>query len=104
MIIEMRTYKTKPGMRPRFLETFMAKSVPEHAAIGMKVLGPFLSVDDPDTYFWMRGFPDMASRELMRARFYDGKVFKQELENVLIPMLEKYDVTLVDDPKGLIRW
>jgi len=23
---------------------------------------------------------------------------------VLIPMLEKYDVTLVDDPEGLIQW
>ena len=46
MIIEMRTYKTKPGMRERFLEVFRAKSIPAHAEIGMKILGPFNSVED----------------------------------------------------------
>jgi hypothetical protein len=29
----------------------------------MKILGRFLSVEDPDTFFFMRGFPDLASRE-----------------------------------------
>jgi hypothetical protein len=36
MIIEMRTYKTKPGMRSRFLEIFNEKTVPAHREIGMK--------------------------------------------------------------------
>ena len=35
MIIEMRTYKIKPGRRAEFLEIFRAKSIPAHAAIGM---------------------------------------------------------------------
>jgi hypothetical protein len=34
-IVEMRTYKTKPGKRPEFLEIFRAKSIPAHAEIGM---------------------------------------------------------------------
>jgi hypothetical protein len=41
MIIEMRTYKTTPGMRSRFLEIFHSKSIPAHREIGMKILGPF---------------------------------------------------------------
>jgi hypothetical protein len=41
MIVEMRTYKTKPGCRARFLEIFRARSIPAHAEIGMKILGPF---------------------------------------------------------------
>jgi hypothetical protein len=104
MIIEMRTYKTKPGRRTEFLEVFHSKSVPAHAEIGMKILGPFLSVEDPDTFFFMRGFPDLASREPMKAKFYEGKLWKEELENILMPMLEKYDAVLVDDPAGLVRW
>ncbi len=51
MIIEMRTYKTKPGLRAEFLEMFRTKSIPAHVEIGMKILGPFLSVEDPDTFF-----------------------------------------------------
>ena len=104
MIIEMRTYKTKPRLRSRFLEIFRAKSIPAHTEIGMKILGPFLSVEDPDTFFFMRGFPDLPSREPMKAKFYEGDLWKGELENVLLPMLEKYDVVLVEDPDNAIRW
>lgn len=104
MIVEMRSYKTKPGKRAEFLEIFRTKSVPAHAEIGMKILGPFLSIEDPDAFFFMRGFPDLASREPMKAQFYEGQLWKQELESVVMPMLEKYDVMLVDDADGLIRW
>ncbi len=52
----------------------------------------------------MRGFPDLPSREPMKAKFYEGALWKGELENVLMPMLEKYEVVLVEDPEGLIHW
>jgi len=104
MIVEMRTYRTKPGCRSRFLAVFREKSVPAHAAIGMKILGPFLSVEDPDVFFFMRGFPDLASREPMKAQFYEGELWKSELEQILMPMLEKYEVVLVDDPENLVQW
>ena len=104
MIIEMRTYKTKPGRRSRFLEIFQRKSIPAHAEIGMKILGPFLSVEDPDIFFFMRGFPDLPSREPMKAKFYEGELWKRELEHVLLPMLEKYEVVVVEDAEGLVQW
>ena len=104
MIVEMRTYKLKPGMRKRFLEIFRARSVPAHAEIGMKILGPWLSIEDPDTFFFMRGFPGLASREPMKAKFYEGDLWKNELEQLLMPMIDKFDVVLVDDAEGLIHW
>ena len=104
MLIEMRTYKTKPGLRGEFLKIFESKTVPEHQKIGMKILGPFLSVEDADTFFWMRAFPDMKTREAMRNRFYEGKLFKEDLEQNLVPMLEKYDVVVVEANEGLGSW
>jgi NIPSNAP len=104
MVIEMRTYKLKPGKRAEFLEIFRSKTMPEHAKIGMKILGPFPSIEDLDTFFFMRGFPDLQSREPMKAKFYQGELWKRELENVLLPMLDRYDVVLVDDPENLIHW
>jgi hypothetical protein len=104
MIIEMRTYKTKPGTRTKFLEIFRSESIPAHREIGMKILGPFLSIEDPDTFFFMRGFPDLASREPMKAKFYKGDLWKSELETILMPMLEKYEVVLVEDSEDLIHW
>ena len=104
MMIEMRTYKTKPGKRAEFLDVFRSRSMPAHAEIGMKILGPFESLEDPDVFFFMRGFPDLPSREPMKARFYEGDLWKRELEDLLLPMLENYQVVLVDDPHGLVRW
>jgi hypothetical protein len=104
MIIEMRTYRLKPGSRAQFLEIFRSKCVPAHADIGMKILGPFASVDDPDMFFFMRGFPDLASREPMKAKFYDGELWKGELEQLMMPLIEKYEVVLVDDSEGQVRW
>jgi hypothetical protein len=101
VIVEMRTYRTKPGLRSRFLEIFKTRSMPAHAEIGMTIVGPFLSVDDPDTFFFMRAFPNPASREPMKAAFYEGELWKRELESVLMPMLDQYDVVVVDDEDEL---
>ena len=104
MIVEMRTYKLKAGCREAFLETFRAKSMPAHAAIGMKVAGPFVSIEDADVFFFMRGFPDEASREPMKAQFYEGTLWKDELEGVMMPLIERYDVVVVEDSANTIRW
>jgi hypothetical protein len=48
MIIEMRTYKLKPGTRTRFLDMFQSKVCPGAHGHRHEVLGPFVSVDDPD--------------------------------------------------------
>jgi hypothetical protein len=50
MIIEMRTYNVKTGRRAEFLKTFESKVRPEHEKIGMKILGPFLSIEDEGTF------------------------------------------------------
>jgi hypothetical protein len=104
MVVEMRTYKLKPGTRERFLEVFRTQSVPEHRRLGMKILGPFLSIEEADTFFFMRGFPDLPSRERLKASFYEGELWTRELENVLMPMIDRYDVVLVEDPTHLIHW
>lgn len=104
MIIEMRTYKTKPGKRAEFVKIFKSKSLPAHQEIGMQILGPFLSVEDPDTFFWMRAFPDLKSRGPLKDQFYEGKLWKQELEQKLLPILQKYDVVVVEAKNGLGSW
>ena len=104
MIVEMRTYRIKSGLRDRFAEIFLARTMPEHARLGMKIAGPFLAVDDADVLFFMRGFPDQAARETMKAEFYEGDLWRNELEGVMMPMLASYDVVVIDDRDERIRW
>jgi hypothetical protein len=104
VIVELRTYKLKPNMRARFIDIFRSTAMPEHRRLGMKISGPFLSIEDPDTFFFLRGFPDLPSREPMKAAFYEGALWKQELENLLMPMIDKYEVILVEDSEHPIHW
>jgi hypothetical protein len=104
MIVEMRTYKIKRGMRAKFIELMDAKLIPEHKKIGIKVVGPFASVEDEVMLFWMRGFPDIASRDSMTGKFYGGELWKRELSDALLPIMEKYDVVTVEVPEGTVRW
>ncbi|HTO60971.1 MAG TPA: hypothetical protein VMM15_06925 [Bradyrhizobium sp.] len=101
-VIEMRTYKTKAGRRQYFMDILLERLFPIQRQIGMKVLGPFPSVEDADTFFWMRGFPDATARDRMRDEFYEGAIWKDDLQDMLLPILEKYDVVLVEDPGHLL--
>lgn len=69
----------------------------------MPVPGPFPSLDDPDVFSFMRRFADLPTRDAVKALFYEGDLWKNELEPVLMPLIEHYDV-VVDDAQGLIRW
>ena len=40
----------------------------------------------------------------MKAKFYEGELWKNELANLVMPMLEKYEVVVVEDTEGMIRW
>jgi hypothetical protein len=104
MIVEMRTYQLKPGMRDAFMHVFRSRMIPKHDEIGLKVSGPFLSVEDPDVLFFMRGYPDIASRTTMNAELYGGELWKNELEAIVMPMIDTYQVIVVADPERLISW
>jgi hypothetical protein len=104
MIVEVRTYKIKAGLRAKFIEFFERRAVPALRAFGMDVCGPFLSVEKPDEFVWLRAFPSMEERDRMKAAFYEGELWKNELEAIAMPMLEGYEVTLTDTTPGLVTF
>lgn len=67
----------------------------------MKVLGPFPSLDDNVTFVWLRAVPNPESRDPMKKTFYGGSAWLDELEGIVMPMLDDYKATLVDDTEGL---
>jgi hypothetical protein len=104
MIVEMREYRLKPGTRAKILSIFPTKLFPECRRIGMKVAGPWASVEDEVTLFWMRGFPDAGARGAMSSQFYGGKAWQNELSDVFMPALEKYEVVAVEMPEDAVKW
>lgn len=100
MIVEVRSYRTRPGRRAEFIEFFLTRAVPALRSHGMKVAGPFLDVENPNKFVWLRAFPSLEDRDRMKEEFYEGELWKNELEAMAMPMLDSYDVILCETPPG----
>jgi len=101
-VVEVRTYRTKPGRRTEFIDVFQSLGGPAQRAYGMTVLGPLPDADDADTVVWLRAFPSAAERERIKAAFYDGPEWKDELEGIVDPLLAETTVRVCHMPAGFL--
>jgi NIPSNAP len=102
MIVEVRSYRIKPGRREEFIDFFEKRSIPALRSHGMKVLGPLLDLENPNKFVWLRIFPSLEERDRMKDAFYGGDLWKNELEDIAMPMLESYDVILCETSPGCV--
>lgn len=102
MIVEVRSYRIKPGRRAEFIEFFETRSIPALRSHGMKVLGPLLDLENPNKFVWLRSFPSLEDRDRMRDAFYESELWKNDLEAIAMPMLESYDVILCETASGYV--
>ena len=102
MIVEVRSYRIKPGRRAEFIEFFEARSIPALRAHDMQVMGPLLDLENPNKFVWLRSFPSLDEREQMKNAFYEGELWKSELEAIAMPMLDSYDVILCETSAGYV--
>jgi hypothetical protein len=102
MIVEVRSYRIKPGRREEFIKFFETRSIPALRSHGMKILGPLLDLENPNKFVWLRSFPSLEERDRMRDAFYEGELWKNELEAIAMPMLESYDVILCETAPGYV--
>jgi hypothetical protein len=102
VIVEVRSYRIKPGRRDEFIEFFETRSIPALRSYGMGVVGPFIDLENPNKFVWLRTFPSLEERERMRDVFYGGDPWKSELEDIAMPMLESYDVILCETSLGCV--
>ena len=102
MIVEVRSYRVKPGKRDEFIRLFETRAVDAQRSYGMKVTGPFLDVENPNKFVFLRSFPSLEERERMKDAFYGGELWKNELEALAMPMLDSYDVILCEASAGCV--
>ena len=102
MIVEVRSYRIKPGKREEFVKLFEARAVPALRSYGMKVIGPFLDVENPNKFVFLRSFPSLEERDRIKDAFYGSELWKNELEGLAMPLLDSYDVILCEESPGCV--
>lgn len=102
-VIEFRTYTAKSGERAALIELLESRFFPEMERLGIKVLGCYPSLEDGDTFVWVRAFADAASHEALTEALYGGALWREELEQPIRARLERLAVSTVEDTTELWR-
>lgn len=94
-VIELRQYTLKPHRRDAFIALFEREFVETQEAVGIRLIGLFRDLDDPDRFVWLRGFPDMAARKLALETFYFGPVWAEHRMAANAEIVDSDDVLLL---------
>jgi NIPSNAP len=94
-IVELRQYTLHPGKRDVLIDLFDREFVESQEALGMKIIGQFRELDNPNRFVWMRGFREMPSRAQALKDFYGGPVWKAHREAANATMIDSSNVLLL---------
>src|SRR4051794_33692688 len=94
-VIELRRYTLHPGQRDVLIDLFEREFIEPQEAAGMRVLGTFRDLDDPDRFIWLRGFADMATRAQGLGDFYFGPVWQRHRAAANATIVDSDDVLLL---------
>ncbi|MBB5080524.1 NIPSNAP family protein [Nonomuraea endophytica] len=95
MIYELRRYTLRPGTRDTLIELFEREFVDTQEEAGIEVLAQFRDPRAPDTFTWIRAFPDMEARFRSLTDFYTGAAWKAHAEAARATMVDTDDVLLL---------
>ena len=75
-IFELRQYVLHPGQRDTLVDVFDDNFVEGQEAAGIRIIGQYRDLGDPDRFVWLRSFPDMESRKVSLTKLYTGPIWK----------------------------
>ena len=88
MIIEIRRYTLKPGKREAFVTFLETVNRSTLQNVGMLMFGP------------MRAFESKEARNAIKDAFYDGPVWNNGIEPIVMPMIQHFEASITETTDG----
>jgi hypothetical protein len=105
VILEIRTYRLRPGTRDAFLRTMTEQALPLVRAAGIDVVayGPSLYAEDGhEEAFLMRAFASVAELERQEDAFYSSDPWREGPRDAIVGPIEQYHSIAVELPAAAI--
>ena len=99
MVIELRNYLLKQGVRDQFIDYFKKHFIGSQVAMGAAIPALFTIKEAADRFCWIRQFAGMEERGVFLPSFYGGDVWNEFGSRANEMMLEWHDVNLLK-PEG----
>ena len=94
-VFELRQYTLRPGQRDVLVNEFDDNFVEGQEAQGMRIIGQYRDLDDPDRFVWLRSFADMEARKAALTKFYSGPIWKAHGKAAAGTMVDSDNVLLL---------
>jgi hypothetical protein len=95
-ILEIRSYRLHPGTRDEYHRLFVEEAAALLEAHGIQVVAFGPSLDDPDGYFLIRSFDDLADRERREDGFYASPEWRQGPREAIVSKIVVYTDVVVE--------
>jgi len=94
-LVEIRAYRLKPGTRADFHVAVSERALPMVRAYGMDVVAHGPAPHDPDGYFLVRSFANLAELSAQEDEFYGSAPWRDGPREALVSRIETYLDTLL---------
>jgi len=94
-LVEIRSYKLKPGTAAQFHSTAEHTVVPMLREWGMDVIAFGPSAHEPDAYFLIRVYDDLADLNAQQAAFYGSSSWRDGPRESIVSRIETYLSTVL---------
>jgi len=94
-LVEIRTYRLRPGTRAAFHDAVTNRALPMVRAFGMDVVAHGPVLNDADGYFLARSFASLAELTAQEDEFYGSTAWREGPREALVSRIETYLDTLL---------
>ena len=101
MILEIRTYRLKPGTGDEFVRVMREEAAPLLAEFGIEVVdcGPSLVAEDGnEEAHLIRAFASLGARDEQEERFYGSEAWHTGPREAILSRIECYHTIVLDVP------
>ena len=106
VILEIRTYRLKPGTRDEFVRLMREESVPllEQAGIQMVDCGASLEAEDGhEEAYLIRAFESLAARREQEERFYSSDAWRLGPRDAILSRIDSYHTIVLEASEQLVQ-
>ncbi|WP_431676651.1 NIPSNAP family protein [Kitasatospora sp. KL5] len=99
MIVEVRTYRLKPGTGEEFVRVMREESVPLLEQAGITVLGCGASLfaeEGHEEAYLIRSFASLAEHREQEQRFYDSAAWTDGPREAIVSRIEQYHTVVFE--------
>jgi hypothetical protein len=104
-LLEIRTYRLKPGTRDGFMRVMRDEAVPLLRAFGIHVVSTGPSLVDEDGFeeaYLVRAFSSLAEREELEERFYGSDEWRDGPRPGIVDPIETYHTVVIEVPDAAV--